>query len=292
MREESIMHNFYIITNPKKDPDRTITDSIVHYLESKGQSCCVREHDDRDPSGRYRYTDPDKIPADVECIIVLGGDGTMIRSAVDCIDRQIPILGINLGTLGYLAEIDRHSVLYALRHLINDEYMLEHRMMLEGTVWRGNDIIGQSIAMNDIVIRREDTGMIRLSNSVNGSYMNSYKADGMIISTPTGSTGYSLSVGGPIISPQASLFLMTPLAAHTLSSRSVIFPESDQITVTIGEGRDDESVNALALYDGDVKIETRTGDRIVIRRAKKDALVLKIHNDSFMETLRRKMSAL
>ena len=286
------MRKFYIITNPVKDPGGELTMSIVRYLEEQKVHSYVREESEADPEGKYRYTDPQKIPEDVECIIVLGGDGTMIRSAVDCVDRQIPILGINLGTLGYLAEIDRRSIYYALRHLINDEYMLEKRMMLEGTIYRGSEKLGESIAMNDIVIRRSDMGMLKLSNSVNGSFMNRYKADGMIIATPTGSTGYSLSVGGPIISPQASLFLMTPLAAHTLNSRSVVFPDTDVITVSIGPGRDDEIVSAVVLYDGDVKTEARTGDRIVIRKSKKDALVLKIHNDSFMETLRRKMGSL
>ena len=144
---------------------------------------------------------------------------------------RFPLLGINLGTLGYLAEIDKESVFPALDCLMSGKYEIEPRMMLQGRAYRGNRLLAEDIALNDIVISREDgLRVIHLDNYVNGAYLNTYQADGIILSTPTGSTGYSLSAGGPIVSPAASLFVMTPLAPHTLNSRSIILPPENEIT--------------------------------------------------------------
>lgn len=207
------------------------------------------------------------------------------------IDRQIPLLGINMGTLGYLAEIDRDSIGPAIDHLIRDEYEIERRMMLTGDMYRGNEIIASDIALNDIVIVRDGPmRMVRFKNYVNGEFLNTYTADGIIISTPTGSTGYSLSVGGPIVSPGASMIMMTPIAPHTLNTRSIIFSSEDEITVEIAQGKSKGDAKAIASFDGDTDLTMTTGDRIVIRRAKPDTQIIKISNLSFLEVLRQKMS--
>ena len=132
--------------------------------------------------------------------------------------------------------------------------------------------------------------VIELNTYVNHARLNTYHADGIIIATPTGSTGYSLSAGGPIISPAAALFLMTPLAPHTLGSRSVVLPPENEITIEIGPGRDEKIEEAVAYFDGDTRVPMLTGDRIEISRSRKDTLIVKIHNSSFLETLSRKMS--
>lgn len=181
---------------------------------------------ERKLEGANHYTNPELIPEGTQCILVLGGDGTLLQAARDVVYRKIPMLGINLGTLGFLAEVDRQSIHAALDKLIADDYEIEERMMLTGTVWHGDKIIGQDIALNDIVIGREGPlRVVRFKNYVNDVYLNSYNADGIIIATPTGSTGYSLSCGGPIVSPNAAMTLMTPIAPHTLNTRSIIFPE-------------------------------------------------------------------
>ena len=150
--------------------------------------------------------------------------------------KEIPLLGINLGNLGFLAEVNQTSLYSALDQLMADDYEVEERMMLEGRVYRGRKLIGQDIALNDIVIGRDGhLRVVRFKNYVNDVYLNSYNADGIIISTPTGSTGYSLSAGGPIVSPNAAMTIMTPIAPHTLNTRSIIFPAQDVITVEIGK---------------------------------------------------------
>ena len=240
--------------------------------------------------GPYHYTDPKLIPDDTQCIIVLGGDGTLLQAARDLVHKDIPLLGINLGNLGFLAEVDRHSIYPALDKLLTGDYELEERMMLTGTVYRGGKIIGQDIALNDIVIGREGhLRVVRFKNYVNNEYLNSYNADGIIISTPTGSTGYSLSAGGPVVSPNAAMILMTPIAPHTMNARSIILPAEDVVTVEIGEGRHNDCERGLASFDGDTSISMITGDQIVIKKAKARTKILKLNHLSFVEVLRQKM---
>ena len=284
------MKNFYIIANRIKYKDLSVAGAIETYLKDHGCACWVEAEGPEREERHYHYTDPGAIPEEIQCVIVLGGDGTLLQAARDVVERQIPLLGINLGTLGYLAEIDRQSIFPALDRLMNDEYEIEGRMMLTGTVYRDGRILDQDIALNDIVIGgQENFTIIQFNNYVNGEYLNTYRADGIIISTPTGSTGYSLSAGGPLIFPAAALFLMTPLAPHTLNSRSIVFPPESEISVEIGRGRDGQLQQAAAYFDGDTRVPMETGDRIVIRRAKLDTLIVKIHHSSFLEILSKKM---
>lgn len=283
------MKTFYIITNSVKDPQYEITDEIVNYLKRNHCDCVVQEAVQK-REGPYHYTNPDLIPDGTECIIVLGGDGTLLQAARDAVHREIPMLGINLGNLGFLAEVDKASIYPALDKLMNDEYSLEERMMLKGRVYRNGELIGEDLALNDIVISREGAlRVIRFMNYVNGEYLNSYNADGIIVSTPTGSTGYSLSCGGPIVSPAASMMIMTPIAPHTMNSRSLIFPAEDVITVELGRGRKQNEENGLASFDGDSVIPIVTGDRIVIEKANVKTKIVKLSNISFVEVLRQKM---
>ena len=285
------MDKFYIITNRDKDQNLRFTEEIVQYLKEHGKKCQVQQAERR-VEGEYHYTDPALIPEDTQCILVLGGDGTLLQAARDVVHREIPMLGINLGTLGFLAEIDKTSIYTALDKLFADDYEIEERMMLTGTVWRGDKITGQDVALNDIVISRVGPPLrvIGFNNYVKDGYLNAYNADGIIIATPTGSTGYSLSCGGPIISPNAAMTVMTPIAPHTLNTRSIIFPEDDVITVELGEGRRQIQENGLASFDGDVEVPMSTGDRIVIKKASVSVKILKLNHLSFVEVLRQKMS--
>ncbi len=283
------MDRFYIITNSDKDPGLKITDQITGYLERYGRNYGVQQAG-RKHEGAYHYTDPDQIPDETQCIIVLGGDGTLLQAARDVVHKEIPLLGINLGNLGFLAEVDQQSLYSAMDQLMADDYEVEERMMLEGVVYRGRKQIGKDIALNDIVIGRDGhLRVVRFKNYVNDVYLNSYNADGIIISTPTGSTGYSLSAGGPIVSPNAAMTIMTPIAPHTLNTRSIIFPAQDVITVEIGKGRHCDCEKGVASFDGDTVIPMLTGDCIQIRQAAVKTKILKLNHLSFVEVLRRKM---
>ena len=284
------MDKFFIIANRQKDKELKTARKVEAYLNSKGKSCILREETSEQKARSNHYTDVEKIPKDVECIIVIGGDGTLLQAARDVVNRQIPLLGINMGTLGYLAEIDRSSIDGALNHLMLDEYTIEKRMMLNGKVYHKEELIAEDVALNDIVIGRDGPlHVTRFHNYVNGEFLNSYTADGIIIATATGSTGYSLSAGGPIVSPETNILIMTPVAPHTLNTRSVIFPADDEITVEIGEGSQGCEAKAVVSFDGDTNVPMRTADRVAIRRSVKDTQIIKISNISFLEVLRRKM---
>lgn len=285
------MDTFYIITNYQKDPEMTVAHEIRKYLKSKGKTCYIQQKEVEDPQGRYRYTDAQHVSDEVECVLVLGGDGTLLQAARDLVDRSIPLLGINMGTLGYLAEIDRKNIFPALDKLIGGEYTVEHRMMLTGTAFHQSRRMLADIALNDIVISRN--GRLRVVDFnvyVDGAFLSSYTADGIIISTPTGSTGYNLSVGGPIVAPEASLILLTAIAPHTLNSRPIVLPDFVEITIEIGTNHGTDIDGAEATFDGDTSVKLSSGDRIVITRSMREALMIKTKNTSFLEILREKMS--
>ena len=282
------MNCFFLITNHSKDPGLTFTKSVADYLCMHGAKAAIRTPQETESR---QHTDPSEVPDGTDCVIVLGGNGTMIRAAGDLVNCQIPFLGINLGTLGYLAEIDRNSLYPALDALLDERYQLEKRMMLHGDVWHGENCVYSGVVLNDILVVREGSPhVITLKNYVNGKYLNEYRADGIIIATPTGSTGYSLSAGGPIVAPDAELFLMTPLAAHTLNTRSVILPAADnRIRIRIGPGKEQSTEHAMVSFDGRNEVSLVTDDFVEIRKAERHIETVKIRNDSFLETLRRKM---
>lgn len=290
MQKGSGMDHFYIITNSAKDIHLQATETIMNYLESRGKTV-VRSDTGEDENRDFRYTDYRRIPEDTEGILVLGGDGTLLQAARDLHGLEIPLLGINLGTLGYLAEIELSGVSKALDCLIEDRYSVEKRMMIDGVVIHKDQEILKDSSLNDIVIVRK--GPLRIMDFdiyVNDAFLCSLRADGIIMSTPTGSTGYSLSAGGPIVAPDASMILLTAIAPHTLSSRPIVLPDNVKITVQTGRDKDNRGGIAVAAFDGDLEMEVRAGDRIEVCRSSKSASLIKIQNTSFVEILRRKMN--
>ena len=162
--------------------------------------------------------------------------------------------------------------------------------MLIGRAFHEGELIGEDIALNDIVISREGRlRVLKFINYVNGEYLNVYNADGVIVSTPTGSTGYSLSAGGPIVSPSASMMIMTPLAPHTLNSRSVVFSPGDVLCVEVGEGRKVSEEQAIVSFDGDTMLRMVTKDKLIIEKANVKTRIVRLSNLSFVEVLRKKM---
>lgn len=286
------MDTFYIITNSQKDPGLETACAIRRYLEERGKRCFVQSGEDQKGAGRYRYTDAAQIPQGVECVLVIGGDGTLLQAARDLVERDIPLLGVNMGTLGYLAEVDRKSIYPALDQLLAGEYSVERRMMISGAVFRQSRQLSGDIALNDIVISRN--GRLRVVDfqvSVDGEFLGSFTADGIIVSTPTGSTGYNLSAGGPIVAPAASLMLLTAIAPHTLNTRPIVLPDDVKIEIEVGAGHSvDVMEGAEAAFDGDTIVRLNPGDRIVIAKSDRAARMVKTKNTSFLEILREKLS--
>ncbi len=285
------MDVYYVIANQQKETSRNEAEFISRYLTRHGRKCYIQQGA---PGGKheggYKYTDAAMIPSDVEGVLVLGGDGTLLQASRDLVDTGLPLLGINMGTLGYLAEIDLTSVPVALDRLMGDDFSIEDRMMIEGTVCHQNKILLKDIALNDIVIGRQAMKVIDVNLFVDDIYLCSYRADGFIVSTPTGSTGYSLSAGGPIVEPEASLMLLTPVAPHTLTSRSIVLPDNVSVTIEIEENADAGKENtAEAMFDGDTSVRLRPGSRVVVTKAEKKTHIIKINHTSFVEIIRQKL---
>lgn len=281
------MKYFYLITNEVKDPEGFYTRKITAYLAAHGGKVVCTEHAASYP----KLCKPDLAKPEVpDCILVLGGDGTLLRAARNLLNQDIPLLGINLGTLGYLAEVEIAAIEEALDKLLADRFTREERMMLEGQV-RRQDMSEQNYALNDIVISRcGSLQVLTFQIYVNGQFLNSYSADGMIVATPTGSTGYNMSAGGPIVEPGASLLLLTPICPHTLNTRSIVLAPDDEIRIEIPRGKDGQRQTVEASYDGSHKVRLQTDDSIVIRRADKTTGILKLNTESFLTVLHKKMS--
>ena len=273
------MKNFLIIANDIKDKGYKQTDHIRSYLEAKGCTCSVALGEAAELPGE---------PDGIEGILVLGGDGTMLRAARKTRKWDVPLIGVNLGTIGYLTEVEIGNVEQALDLLIADKYTKEARMMLSGKVPATGF---QAHALNDIaIVRYGSLQMVNFRIYVNDSLLNTYSADGIIIATPTGSTGYNLSAGGPIVEPSADMFLLTPICPHTLNTRTIILSPEDKITVEIAEGRRGENPEVEGSFDGGESVILRAGDRMEITRSSRRCDIMKLKETSFLEVLRHKMN--
>lgn len=282
------MKHFYLIANEVKDPEGLYTEKITAYLENNGVK--VTHIDNTDCKGMDEIAGKRNSEENAVCALVLGGDGTLLRAARNMIDKDIPLLGINLGTLGYLAEVESGAIEPALDKLLADEYTREERMMLVGRV-KKQDRTEENIALNDIVISRFGSlQILTLHIYVNGQFLNSFSADGMIVATPTGSTGYNMSAGGPVVEPSANLLLLTPICPHTLNARSIVLAPEDEIRIEIPQGKDGRLQEVEANFDGSHKIRLETGDSIVVRKATKTTGILKVNTESFLTVLHKKMS--
>lgn len=283
------MDRFCLITNRDKDDNLKITAGIIDYMK-KNQKQCIFLDEKKSENMEYYYTDTDNIPNDIECAIVLGGDGTIIQSAHDLLGRGIPILGINLGTLGFLAEIERNNLYEALDSLYKNNCSIENRMMLQGNIHRNNILAYTGTALNDIVITRSGfSRIISFSVFVNDELVDRYRGDGVIISTPTGSTGYNLSSGGPVVKPDSQVMIITPICTHSLTARSIVVSSQDRIKIRIDKSKKTQEEEAIATFDGRMAILLQTEDVIDVYKAQEETKLVKINQTSFFEILRTKI---
>ncbi len=285
------MDNFCIITNNEKDRGFVFSKEIRDYIIAKGKHCVIPKESmihimEYDP-----YIDVNDIPEETECAIILGGDGTLIHAANDLFHRQIPLLGVNIGTLGFLTEVDKEHVYNALERLFADEYTLDKRMMLRSTIMDNSRVAYQGYALNDVVIsKRGMSRIITVEVYVNDQMIDTYLCDGMIVSTATGSTGYNLSAGGPMVVPGLEAMIITAICPHSLHNRCVMVSATDELKLVLGKSKEGSHIDAAsAIHDGRVIRSLCSGDVIHISKAEKSTNLLKVNDTNFFEIVRSKI---
>lgn len=223
-----------------------------------------------------------------DVVITLGGDGTLIKAARQCAPNGIPILGVNLGHLGFLTEVKKQDIQIVLQKLKEKKYSIEERMMLEAKIIENGVVHEKFVALNDIVLTRKFLSrMIGVSVKVNELLLDNYFADGIIVSTPTGSTAYSLSAGGPVLDPLMKIMIITPICPHSLHSRSIAISEDKKVTLEPDSRYDNETIMTI---DGQNSIDVGKDTKVEISNANIVTKLIKINNYNFYELLRRKLS--
>lgn len=273
------MEKFCILANKEKDENLLVTQKVQACLSGYGKQVSVLVDDFSEETGKCIS----EIEAD--CVLVLGGDGTLIRAANRLLGTGIPIFGINLGTLGFLTETGITGMEQALQQLVSGEYDIETRMMLQ--VNAGEDF--EDTALNDIVITRSGfSRLISVRVYVNEKLVDTYRGDGVIVATPTGSTGYNLSAGGPVVLPNASLIVITPICPHSLNARSIIVSDKDSLRLVIEKEKKTQEEEAIVTVDGRNAKELRAADWITIEKSAGVTHLVKLKDRTFFEILREK----
>jgi NAD+ kinase len=227
-----------------------------------------------------------KVSIPLDLLIVLGGDGTLLSVIRQVGENEVPILGVNLGGLGFLTEITRDELLSVLKKVLNGEFRTHNRVVLSASVIRKGEEVKAFRALNDAVINKGALArIIYLRMTINGEYVATYRADGLILSTPTGSTAYSLSAGGPIVYPSMKTIIVTPICPHTLTNRPIIIPDSVVVRATL----ESESEEVFLTLDGQVGFPLERGDTVEVKRAPGRVLLIESPNKGYFEVLRTKL---
>lgn len=223
---------------------------------------------------------------EADCLVVIGGDGTLLGSARRAAPLDIPILGVNIGRIGFLTEVDAPDLFFALDRLLAGEYRIDARMMLEARVYREGRCVEQSIALNDAVVTKGAFArLIFLETYVNGEYVTTYPADGLIVATPTGSTAYSLSAGGPLVSPDLDLLLVTPICPHSLWARPLLIRADREVKIYVNSQKEE----VMLTCDGQHGFRLEEHDTVIVTRSPFKARFIRIKNRSFYYLLRKKL---
>jgi NAD+ kinase len=265
---------------------RAALEDIAHFLTSQGCEVVV-ERDTASSAGIAGYTTLDVPAIGLQCdlVLVVGGDGTMLGIGRQLARHGVPLIGINQGRLGFITDIPLDLYRATLEPMLRGEYEEDDRSLMHARVMRDGHCVFDALAMNDVVVNRGATsGMVELRVEVDGHFVANQRADGLIIASPTGSTAYSLSAGGPLLHPSTPGWVLVPIAPHTLSNRPVVLPDSSEITIEVVSGRD-----ASANFDMQSLASLLHGDRISVRRSQHRVRFLHPRGWTYFDTLRRKL---
>lgn len=278
-----------IIVNHSTRAAEVDIDKVCAYIEEKGGSFHRLKVKSGSAELMENFTDITDLPKDADCVMVLGGDGTIIQAARELAETGVPILGVNLGTVGFLAEVELAYIYKAIDAVMAGKYKLEKRFMLKGSVIKDAKIVYEANALNDIVVARGNlVRAISTTVYIDGNPMSSLHGDGIIVTTPTGSTGYNLSAGGTIILPDAEVFGIHPICPHSLNSRGVITSSAAKIDIDVEWNKRSEPDEAIVSFDGNKGIRLMPGDKVQIMKSELTVPFLRINDFNFFESYRKK----
>ena len=279
------MKSLGIISKPHHAEAKRVLEGLVPWLAERGKSV-VMDVDTAALVGEATGVEKDRLPDEVEMIIVLGGDGTFLSVARLIEGRDVPLLGVNLGGLGFLTEVTQEQVFETLGEIFEGNYGVGERLLLQAHVHRDDERIAEYRALNDVVINKGALArIISLETYVNGAYVNTFAADGIIISTPTGSTAYNLAAGGPILSPELGALIINPICPHTLTNRPLVLPDDVTVEVVLkAEGED-----VLLTLDGQVGFALRYDDVVEVRKASETVKLIEPPQRNYFQVLRTKL---
>ena len=274
-----------IVANIEKENISDHVKSLKKWLEEKSVEVFL-ETEISEKIGLCKGLKWNDLAKKSEMIVALGGDGTMLRTAHYLAGHRVPVLGINLGSFGYLTEVNLNEIHSTLELIISGKFVTEKRMMLDVSIKHGKTITNVGSVLNDVVINRGDLSrMNELEMAVNGSYLTTYKGDGLIVSTPTGSTAYSLSAGGPIVFPGKDLIIINPICPHTLTNRPIIFSEDSNLKITLWS----KDKGAMLTLDGQEAYKIKSGDVVTVKRSRHATTLVLSPYRSYGEILRSKL---
>ena len=275
-----------IISKPKKTEIREIVPSLTQWLRERNVEVFLDKETASLLESAEKSLSRNEMPSQVDLLVVLGGDGTLLAAARALNRKPVPILAVNLGGLGFLTVITREELYPTLELVLAGDFKTERRVQIEGELVRADEIISSFLALNDVVLNKGAIARILdFDVLVNGRFISTYKSDGLIVSTPTGSTAYSLAAGGPIVTPAVEAFVVTPICAHTLTNRPLVLPDSVQIEVVVKSQRE----VAYLTVDGQMGIATHSDDAVRLKKASSCVEIIQPPNKDYFEILRQKL---
>lgn len=279
------MKKIGIVVNTQKREYKESLDKVIESLCGRAEvfvSC------DCDTNG-VKKLEGNELFETVDYMLIMGGDGTIISAASDCAKHSVPVLGINLGRIGFMTEIEPYAISDAVDRLLTGEYRTEHRMMVMAQIKKDGKVVKECHALNDIVVSKAaGKRLVGIDLYSDSELVSRYMADGIILATPTGSTGYSISAGGPVVAPNMDLYVATPICAHMLSVRSAVLSADKEILIKLNE--EFEESKAVVSSDGEAVCEIDSCDEVLVTRSKYELELIKIGNQSFYDTLIKKLS--
>jgi NAD+ kinase len=280
------MKRIGIVAKTDRAEARTVVPALLEWCVARGLvPLCEKETAGLCPEYAVATARKPELPAQVDLLVVLGGDGTLLSMARLVGDLGVPILGVNLGGLGFLTALTVDELFPALEACLEDGLVIEERMMLAAAVSRQGERLSEYVALNDVVITKSAMSrIIRLEVAVDEQFATGYRADGLIISTPTGSTAYCLSAGGPIVFPTMDAVVLTPICSHTLTNRPIVLPAAQRIEVTLLTDQD-----VMLTADGQVGFALKQWDTVEVRQASSRIRLLRFPQKHFFSVLRTKL---